>query len=169
MASSGSNTGLIRYRSGSHPPREDHARTTRGARVTDHASPITRHRSRFPRHGITPRCEEYSGDDPLGFVVSHNLHRRHMNESQRGMVGAKLANLPRGNPSGTNESIDSLPSRKEAGEMLNVGITSTGRRAGHRPGARGARGARAGPPRALKSTINPMKTFALTSAAYAQN
>jgi hypothetical protein len=58
-------------------------------------------------------------------ITIPQAHRRHMNESQRGMVAAKLANLPRGNPSGTNESIDSLPSRKEAGEMLNVGEATT--------------------------------------------
>jgi hypothetical protein len=42
-----------------------------------------------------PRIE-YSGTDPLGFVVSHNLHRRHMTESQRAMVAAKMANMPEG-------------------------------------------------------------------------
>jgi hypothetical protein len=71
--------------------------------------------------GVDPTFEEYLGGDPLQFVISHNLHRRHLTESQRGMVAARLANLPRGNPSGTNESIDSLPSRKEAGELLSVG------------------------------------------------
>src|SRR5688572_25362433 len=28
----------------------------------------------------------YSGDDPLAFVVSCNLRRRHLNEAQRGLV-----------------------------------------------------------------------------------
>jgi hypothetical protein len=51
-----------------------------------------------------PRIEEYSGDDPLGFVISHNLHRRHMNESQRGMVGAKLANLGKGRGIGSPQN-----------------------------------------------------------------
>ena len=78
-------------------------------------------------NGITPRCEEYTGDDPLGFVVSHNLHRRHMNESQRGMVGAKLANLQHGGQGGTlNSAIAPLNSvtQKQAAEMLNVGVDS---------------------------------------------
>ena len=36
----------------------------------------------------------YDGDDPAAFVVSLNLKRRHLNESQRAMVAAKLANMP---------------------------------------------------------------------------
>jgi hypothetical protein len=32
----------------------------------------------------------------IGFVASMNLRRRHMDESQRAMVAARLANMPRG-------------------------------------------------------------------------
>lgn len=42
-----------------------------------------------------PRME-YVGDDPLGFVISKNLKRRHLNESQRAAVAAKLAKMPQG-------------------------------------------------------------------------
>jgi hypothetical protein len=32
----------------------------------------------------------YSGSDPVGFVISANLHRRHLNESQRALIAGKL-------------------------------------------------------------------------------
>lgn len=46
--------------------------------------------------GVEPRFEDFTGNDPLAFVIDENLTRRHLNESQRAMVAAKLANMPRG-------------------------------------------------------------------------
>lgn len=46
--------------------------------------------------GIEYPRVEFQGDDPLGYVISMNLKRRHLSESQRGMVAAKLAKLPQG-------------------------------------------------------------------------
>lgn len=79
---------------------------------------------------VEPRFAEYEGTTPLVFVVSHNLHRRHLNESQRGMVGARLANLGKGNPTGANQhsggnsAIALIPTQKEAAKMLNIGVDS---------------------------------------------
>ena len=42
-----------------------------------------------------PRLD-FQGDDPLAFVISHNLHRRHLTESQRASIAARVANMPRG-------------------------------------------------------------------------
>lgn len=38
----------------------------------------------------------FTGDDPVAYVVSANLRRRHLSESQRAVCGAKLANVGRG-------------------------------------------------------------------------
>jgi hypothetical protein len=44
---------------------------------------------------VTPRFRNYAGEcgSPLAFVVAKNLHRRHLTESQRAMLGAKLRPL----------------------------------------------------------------------------
>ena len=39
---------------------------------------------------------EYDGTDLLSFVLSKNLHRRHLNETQRAGVAEKIAKLPHG-------------------------------------------------------------------------
>ncbi|MGH7140867.1 MAG: ParB N-terminal domain-containing protein [Pirellulales bacterium] len=41
--------------------------------------------------GVEPRFVEWDGvGSPLAFVVSRNLHRRHLNESQRSLIGAQV-------------------------------------------------------------------------------
>ena len=45
--------------------------------------------------GVTPRFRDYAGEcgSPLAFVVTRNLHRRHLTESQRALVAARLKPL----------------------------------------------------------------------------
>jgi ParB-like chromosome segregation protein Spo0J len=61
----------------------------------------------------------------LKFVISQNVNRRHLNESQRAIIAADIANLEKGANQHTIEggSID-LPS---AAKMLNVGEASVKR------------------------------------------
>lgn len=68
---------------------------------------------------------EYTGDDPVKFVISLNLHRRHLDESQRAMVATKLAALTRGRPA-ENGPRDTV-TQENAAELMNVGVRSVKR------------------------------------------
>lgn len=46
--------------------------------------------------GIEYPRVEYTGDDPLAFVLAKNLSRRHLTDRQRADVAAKIAKLPKG-------------------------------------------------------------------------
>ena len=59
-----------------------------------------------------------NSEDPLGFVVSLNLKRRHLDTAQRAMVASRLANMSEGRPSKTAEI--SAVSQPAAAQMLNV-------------------------------------------------
>jgi hypothetical protein len=67
--------------------------------------------------------KKYYGNDPIGFVLSANLHRRHLNESQRAMVGAKIASLEVGDNQHKLEGV----SIETASKLLNVGRASIAR------------------------------------------
>ena len=43
--------------------------------------------------GVEPSCKLFSGTDPVAFVLSTNLHRRHLNESQRAMVAVAVERM----------------------------------------------------------------------------
>lgn len=70
--------------------------------------------------GKAPRTEAYDGFDATAFVVSLNLHRRHLSESQRAMVAAKLANLENGQKASSANLQSTAVSQTRAAEMLNV-------------------------------------------------
>lgn len=59
--------------------------------------------------------------DPWDYVISHNLHRRHLTTSQRAVVAAKIAELQIGENQHSNEGVGkTTPSAKNAAESLNV-------------------------------------------------
>jgi hypothetical protein len=75
--------------------------------------------------GVEPRFKEFTGADPLGYVVSLNMTRRHLSESQRALVAAKIANMRQG------ERTDLAPigakSQTIAAELMNVSRRSVQR------------------------------------------
>lgn len=74
--------------------------------------------------GVEPETRTFVGPDEslIPFVVSLNLHRRHLTESQRAMVAARLANMRPGRPLETAEI--SAVSQGEAAALLNVSRAS---------------------------------------------
>jgi ParB-like chromosome segregation protein Spo0J len=83
--------------------------------------------------GIEPRFEQWTprheGDRPLAFVLSRNLLRRHLDESQRAMVAARAANLAAGVRGDyvTAASKEAAVSQREAAKTLNVSRSSVQR------------------------------------------
>lgn len=75
--------------------------------------------------GIDADVEKYEGDDPLGFVISHNLARRHLDESQRAMIAARIANLKDGQKK--SRAPIGAASQSEAADRLSVGRRSVQR------------------------------------------
>jgi N6-adenosine-specific RNA methylase IME4/ParB-like chromosome segregation protein Spo0J len=75
---------------------------------------------------VEPTFTVYQGDDPVSYVISLNLRRRHLDESQRAMVAAKLATLKRGD---NQHSPIGETSQAKAAELLNVGKRSVERAA----------------------------------------
>lgn len=69
--------------------------------------------------GIDQKVERYTGEDPIGFVVSKNLHRRHMTESQRAMAAADIAKMGRGRPESNGVHAPHLTTTQAAG-LLHV-------------------------------------------------
>ncbi len=69
--------------------------------------------------GVPVRTEQYDGTEPLEFVLSANLHRRHLNESQRAMIAARLANMP-AHRSLRDKSANLQTSQPDAAAKLHV-------------------------------------------------
>lgn len=108
--------------------------------IVVHQSAVIDGRNRFlacQRLGIEPKSVEWDGVGTIeAFVVSKNLHRRHLNESQRAMIAARLATLRHGSNQYRKEegSIDpssptapSAPVIAEAAKLLNVSSPSVKR------------------------------------------
>lgn len=75
--------------------------------------------------GIDPWVEWYDGDDPLAFVISLNLHRRHLDDNQRRMAAAKAVSMAQGRPEKTSRIANIT--RDRAAELLNTDIAGVDR------------------------------------------
>jgi N6-adenosine-specific RNA methylase IME4/ParB-like chromosome segregation protein Spo0J len=75
--------------------------------------------------GIQPLFVEYDGDSPREYVISLNLTRRHLTESQRALVSAKLADMKSGTRTDTPKTNSSEVSIQDASKLLNVGTSIT--------------------------------------------
>jgi len=81
-----------------------------------------RNRYRACRESETvPEFEWYDGDDPTGYVVSLNLHRRHLSESQRAMIANRIANAGHGGDRRSDQAAKlPLVTQERASALLNV-------------------------------------------------
>jgi hypothetical protein len=66
--------------------------------------------------GLEMKVREYTGDDPLGFVLSRNMHRRQMTIGQRALVATKLASFTQGRPKKSGASAG-LPQKAVAASL----------------------------------------------------
>lgn len=93
------------------------------------------HRARAcAESGRAMRWNEWTGDagELVKFVLSLNLHRRHLNESQRAMVAARIATLGDGNPhfkakNATSPIGEVAVAAPEAAKAMSVSIQSVTR------------------------------------------
>ena len=70
--------------------------------------------------GVHPTFKQHKGD-PVAFIISANIHRRHLSESQRAMVAAKLANMRQGERTDIKPYCQSNKvSQKQAADLLSV-------------------------------------------------
>ena len=86
-----------------------------------------RHRYRACKElGITPAIKQYTDNDPVGFVLGANLHRRHLNETQRAMIAARLVTTRLGDNQHLRKEGRSID-LATAADMLNISEKSVKR------------------------------------------
>ena len=64
--------------------------------------------------------------DPVQYVLSHNLHRRHLHQSQRAMIAAKMATLSHGQKKADADRSNDL-SQDDAAVLLKVSVPTVKR------------------------------------------
>jgi ParB-like chromosome segregation protein Spo0J len=77
--------------------------------------------------GIEPKTVEFTGDNPVAYVVSKNLKRRHLNESQRAMIATELEQYAHGGARNNQDANGHLETRAELAASLDVSPRSVAR------------------------------------------
>ena len=70
--------------------------------------------------GVEPRYRKYEGTNPIGFVASLNINRRHLSESQRAMAAASLEGMQHGGNRKAQQDANLHLDRNQAAELLQV-------------------------------------------------
>ena len=113
----------------------------RHAIVVDKSRRVIDGRNRFAAcelAEVAPRFETFDGDDRkvLDLIVSLNVKRRHLDDSQRAMVAAKIANISNGDNQFRRSDDEGRPdgrpsvagvSQSDAAAVMNVGERSVRR------------------------------------------
>jgi hypothetical protein len=73
------------------------------------------------RVGVVPTTVVYQGDDPVGFSLSMNKHRRHLDKTDLAFIGEKLAALKKGLPNIVRKDNLSDRTTVEVAKELNIG------------------------------------------------
>ncbi len=80
--------------------------------------------------GVQPRYEEWDGKPGLvALIISRNLHRRHLDPSQRAMVAARIANMSNGQTKAAVPKGIAGVSQAETAQILNVSRRNVARAA----------------------------------------
>jgi hypothetical protein len=86
--------------------------------------------------GVKPKYEVYRGNDPLGFVISQNVQRRHLKPSQLGLIALELEKQfaaeekpkgGRGKTGGLGTTSFERKSRVRAAKALSISETTVQR------------------------------------------
>jgi hypothetical protein len=77
--------------------------------------------------GVDPNYITFNGSEPdaLSYVIRHNLKRRHLNESQRAMIGARIADMRQGTRTDIMPIGIMSTAQPKAAELMNVSVHNT--------------------------------------------
>jgi N6-adenosine-specific RNA methylase IME4 len=77
--------------------------------------------------GVAPQFRQYTGNDPVSFVIDANFHRRQLKETGVAMAAGRLATLPDGVRSDRQGASIEAPTQDEAADRFGIGRSSVQR------------------------------------------